>query len=131
GSGHPRHPEYGANVTVYGEMPFAQTLRYIKHANLGIAPYNSEKLPAYLRDTSLKLTQYDFFKIPSVCPNFIAADYPTRFGYQIGDANSIEQAIRRALNPESPVNTRRVLNWSEVTDRMLAPQHFSDTIMTV
>lgn len=131
GSGKPRHPDYGDNVTVYGEMPFAQTLRYIKHAKLGIAPYNSENLPAYLRDTSLKLTQYDFFKIPAVCPHFIAADYPTRFGYKIGDANSIEQAIRCALNPDRPAVSRRVLNWGEVTDRMLAPQHFSDTVMTV
>lgn len=131
GSGKPRQPEYGANVTVYGEMPFTQTLRYIKHADLGIAPYNSENLPAYLRDTSLKLTQYDFFKIPAVCPVFIAADYPTRFGYRIGDADSIEQAIRLALNPGRPASASRVLSWSEVTDRMLAPQHFSDTVMTV
>lgn len=130
GSGHPRHADYGENVIVYGEMPFNDTLRYIKHADIGIAPYNSEDLPAYLRDTSLKLTQYEFFHVPAVCPVFIAADYPTRFGYQLGDVESIAAAINRALNPDRPASGRRVLNWREVTDRMLAPQHFSDTELT-
>ena len=130
GSGHPRHPEYGDNVTVYGEMPFAQTLRYIKHARIGIAPYSSTNLPAYLRDTSLKLIQYEFFKLPAICPTFIAADYPTRFGYDIGDGDSIEQAINRALSPVQPLITRQVLSWGEVTERMLTPQFFRDTEMT-
>ena len=130
GSGHPRHPEYGDNVTVYGEMPFAQTLRYIKHARIGIAPYSSTNLPAYLRDTSLKLIQYEFFKLPAICPTFIAADYPTRFGYDIGDGDSIEQAINRALSPVQPLVTRQVLSWGEVTERMLTPQCFRDTEMT-
>lgn len=130
GSGHPRHPEYGDNVTVYGEMPFAQTLRYIKHAHIGIAPYSSTNLPAYLRDTSLKLIQYEFFKLPAICPTFIAADYPTRFGYDIGDGDSIEQAINRALSPVQPLVTRQVLSWGEVTERMLTPQFFRDTEMT-
>lgn len=130
GSGHPRHPGYGKNVTVYGEMPFAKTLPYIKHANFGIAPYNSSNLPAYLRDTSLKLLQYDFFKRPAVCPSFIAADYPNRFGYEIGDGDSIEHAIKRALDPHQPVMTKTTLSWSDVADRMLMPHQFLDTQIT-
>lgn len=127
GSCQPRHPEYGSNITVYGEMPFDKTLPYIKHATLGIAPYSSVNLPAYLRDTSLKLTQYEFFGLPAICPHFIAADYPTRFGYDIGNEDSIAAAISRALNPQQPIPKRRVLNWKEVTDRMLTPKQFSDT----
>lgn len=127
GSCQPRHPEYGPNVSVYGEMPFAKTLPYIKHATLGIAPYSSVNLPAYLRDTSLKLTQYEFFEIPAICPHFIAADYPTRFGYEIGNEDSIAEAINRALNPAQPLVKRTVLDWAQVTARMLAPKQFSDT----
>ena len=127
GSCQPRHPEYGENVSVYGEMPFDKTLPYIKHATLGIAPYSSTQLPAYLRDTSLKLTQYEFFGLPAICPHFIAANYPTRFGYDIGDEDSIALAISRALNPLQPPPKRRVLDWQEVTARMLAPKKFSDT----
>ncbi|HSC68817.1 MAG TPA: glycosyltransferase family 1 protein [Cellvibrio sp.] len=127
GSCQPRHPEYGDNVSVYGEMPFDKTLPYIKHATLGIAPYSSVNLPAYLRDTSLKLTQYEFFGLPAICPHFIAADYPTRFGYEIGNEDSIALAISRALNPAKPLTKRTVLDWSQVTERMLAPKKFSDT----
>lgn len=127
GCGQPRHPDYRDNVTLYGEMPFAQTLPYMKHASLGIAPYSSTDLPAYLRDTSLKLTQYDFFKLPAICPTFIAADHPNRYGYEIGNADSIEQAIQRALNPEIPRQSSHVLSWAEVAERMLQPNLFSDT----
>jgi 2-beta-glucuronyltransferase len=127
GSCQPRHAEYGENVSVYGEMPFDKTLPYIKHANLGIAPYSSVNLPAYLRDTSLKLTQYEFFGLPAICPHFIAADYPTRFGYDIGNEDSIALAISRALNPQTPFIKRTVLDWAQVTARMLAPKNFNDT----
>ncbi len=129
GSGKPRNQEYGTNVSVYDEMPFTQTLPYIKYAQLGIAPYNSECIPDYLRDTSLKLLQYDFFNIPAICPHFIAADYPNRFGYNIGDAASIEQAIRLALSPREPVVPRPILSWDQVVDRMLKPHLFDDTLM--
>lgn len=127
GSCHPRHVGYGDNVSVYGEMPFDKTLPYIKHATLGIAPYSSVNLPAYLRDTSLKLTQYAFFGLPAICPHFIAADYSNRFGYEIGDEESIVAAISRALAPATPIAKHTVLNWRQVTERMLAPHNFSDT----
>jgi len=131
GSGQASHPDYGDNVKIYGEMPFTKTLCYIKHANLGIAPYSSVNMPAYLRDTSMKLIQYDFFKIPAICPFFIAADYPNRFGYEIGNGDSIEHAIKRALNPVKPLVAQRVLTWGEVTERMLQPQLYRDTEMSL
>jgi 2-beta-glucuronyltransferase len=130
GSGHGRHSDYGDNVSVYGEMPFALTLRYIKHADFGIAPYYSNALPVYLRETSLKLIQYDFFRVPAVCPEFIAADYAGRFGYTIGDKKSIEQAITLALTTPRTTGSLPHLNWNEVVDRMLAPQKYSDTEVT-
>ena len=127
GSGQGADPGYGDNVKVYGEMPFAQTLRYIKHAQLGIAPYSSNNLPAYLRDTSMKLIQYAFFEIPAICPFFIAADYPNRFGYEIGNEETIANAITRALIPSSNTARQQVLSWGEVTERLLTPQLFRDT----
>ena len=130
GSGHPAHPDYGPNVHLYGEMPFAQTLPYIKHAQLGIAPYSSVNLPAYLRDTSMKLIQYAFFGVPAICPHFIAADYSNRFGYELGNEESIAMAINRALAPDVNIDSKSVLNWEQITERMLAPDQFSDTRMS-
>lgn len=126
GSGQPRHPDYGKNVIVYGDMKYAETIRYIKHADFGIAPYVSDAVPVYLADSSLKMLQYDYFGLPTVCPDSVTADYPARFGYSPGNAASITQAIFAALGAPHE-RTRQILNWSEVSDRLLNPGDFADT----
>lgn len=126
GSGHGRHPDYGPNVQVYGEMPHRQTLPYVKHANVGIAPYRGERMPAHLGETSLKLMQYDYFKLPAVCPHDIVCGRSNRYGYTPGNAASIEQAIRQALGAPR-VSTGNFLRWSEVVQRMLNPSAYDDT----
>lgn len=130
GSGHPRHPDYGPNVHVYGEMPFLQTLPYIKHARFGIAPYTDTRLPPYLRDTSLKLTQYEFFGIPAVCPHTIAGNYQSRVGYTPGDTDSITRAISAALDYRPTADRKTVLSWQQAVARLLNPQAFPDTAIT-
>jgi 2-beta-glucuronyltransferase len=126
GSGHPHDARYGPNVEVYGHMPYDRTICYIKHAHIGIAPYRAEHVPAYLADSSMKMMQYDFFGLPTVCPDSVTGDYNGRFGYAPGDPESICTAIARAL--EAPHRrTRNILSWSEVTDRLLLPQDFADT----
>lgn len=129
GCGRPHHPSYGANVTVYDEMPHEETVRYIRHADIGIAPYRSEAVPPYLADTSMKLIQYDFFGVPAVCPHAVAGHYSSRFGYTPGDGVSVEQAVARALNAPRK-SSRRHMSWAEVTDRILAPTAFDDTEVT-
>lgn len=125
GSGRGRMPEYGENVIVYGEMPHAQTLRYIKHATFGIAPYASARLPAYLADSSLKLLQYDFFALPAICPHAIVGRYASRFGYAPGDAESIVAAIDSALQAPR-IRSRECLGWPETVDRLLEPERYPE-----
>ncbi|KIQ24687.1 glycosyltransferase [Xanthomonas campestris] len=126
GSGMGRHPGYGDNVVVYGEMKHAETIGYIKHARFGIAPYASEQVPVYLADSSMKLLQYDFFGLPAVCPNAVVGPYQTRFGYTPGNAESVIAAISLAL--EAPrVRYRQCLNWSDTTDRVLDPTPYPET----
>jgi len=127
GSGH-ANMGYAKNVRLYDEMDYRDTLRYIKHADFGIAPYQGESVPAYLADTSMKLMQYDFFGLPSVCPITVMGSYSSRFGYRPGDPASIDTAIRAALNaPHVP--SRQHLSWAQVVDRLIEPQQFSDTGM--
>lgn len=117
-----------ANVKTYGEMPYLETLRYIKHAQFGIAPYLADRVADYLCDTSMKLAQYEFFRIPAVCPHVVVGDHAGRFGYHAGDRTSIESAIMSALAAgkiEPPV----ILSWSQVTDRILCPHDYADTVM--
>jgi 2-beta-glucuronyltransferase len=126
GSGHSRSPGYGDNVVLYGDMAYAETLRYIKHASFGIAPYVSDEVPAYLADSSMKLLQYDYFGLPSVCPHAVVGGYRSRFGYRPGDPAAILAAVGAALGAPRE-RFRKCLKWAEVTDRVLAPQDFADT----
>jgi 2-beta-glucuronyltransferase len=125
GSGHPRQPGYGKNVLIYGDMKYAETIRYIKHADIGIAPYVSDDVPVYLADSSLKMLQYDFFALPIVCPHSVTGDYGSRFGYTPGNAEAIVSATRAALTAPH-LRTRKILNWAEVTDRLLDPANFPE-----
>jgi 2-beta-glucuronyltransferase len=126
GSGQPRHPRYGQNVQVYDHMPYDDTIRYIKHAHIGIAPYRAEAVPAYLADSSMKMMQYDFFGLPTVCPYSVTGDYSGRFGYTPGNPESIQAAIALALKAPTR-RTRNILSWSEATERLLQPDGFADT----
>jgi 2-beta-glucuronyltransferase len=126
GSGKGMQPGYGPNVRVVGEMPHRQTLPYIKHAHFGIAPYRAAHMPSHLGDTSLKLMQYDHFKLPAVCPHAIVCQCSARFGYEPGNAASIAAAIRQALLAPR-VSTLKHLGWAEVVQRMLDPGAYEDT----
>jgi 2-beta-glucuronyltransferase len=114
------------NIVLYGEMPFLETIPYLRHANFGIAPYNGSRAARFLADTSMKLMQCGFLGVPAVCPRIVAGAHPGRFGYDPGNRQSIVLAIKYALAfghfPSVPV-----LSWAEVTERILAPQDFADT----
>lgn len=126
GSGMGRHPDYGDNVVVYGEMKHAETIRYIKHARVGIAPYASSQVPAYLADSSMKLLQYDFFGLPAVCPHAVVGRYGSRFGYAPGDEASLVAAMQAALAAPRR-RLRQCLDWAQTTDRVLEPERYPDT----
>ena len=114
------------NAVVMPEMPFTETVRYIQHASIGIAPYVAAGAPYYLSDTSMKLMQYQAAGINAVCPTFAVGEKAGRFGYDPGSEASIAQAVRDALRTP-PVAASGFLNWDEVTDRILAPDDFADT----
>ncbi|MGO7251742.1 hypothetical protein ACCS63_36010, partial [Rhizobium brockwellii] len=70
---------------------------YIRHADIGIAPYHSALDAAYLVDTSMKLMQFEAAGVPAVCPTFAQGGRMSRFGYTVGDADSIVRAVNAAL----------------------------------
>jgi 2-beta-glucuronyltransferase len=114
------------NLVVRGEMPFRETIPYMKWADLGVAPYAGGKVAPYLVDTSLKLKQFGFLGVPAVCPEVAVGGHPGRFGYRPDDSQSILAAIEKALAfgrfAGSPA-----LDWQAVTDRILCPDRFADT----
>lgn len=115
--------EAPANVTIHDEMPFRDTLPYVKHAAIGIAPYRPAPGVEYLAESSLKLAQYEYLGLPAVCPDFAVGDNPARFGYAPRDAESIAAAVQGALD-RGRVSPRQFLTWREVADRVLRPEDY-------
>lgn len=85
-----------ANVIAYGEMPFEQTVAYVKHADVGLHPLPARPGLAVFRD-SLKMQQYTYCRLPVVAPSFIAGDdRPHVCGYEPNDPDSIRAALDAA-----------------------------------
>jgi 2-beta-glucuronyltransferase len=110
-------------------MPFHDTLAYLKHATAGVAPYHNAPGTEYLAESSLKLAQFEYFGLPSVCPSFAAGDNHARFGYQVGEADSMRRATGRALSMAGKMSPRSFKTWSEVAARVLSPRDYADTLI--
>ena len=126
GPGKTSHALSRPNIHVYGEMKFAETLKYIKHAKFCIAPYRRSNGATYLADTSAKLLQYEFLGLPAVCPAFAAGDRPHQFSYEPGDAQSIRQAIQAAMR-QGRHTPGHYLSWADVAKRLMNPGAYVDT----
>lgn len=109
------------NVRVYPEMPFKETISYLKHATFGIAPYRLAPDCEYLCDTSMKLMQYEFLDLLAVCPHFAVGSNPNRIGYTPRDAQSIRLAVSAALDRARGIVPRQHLSWREATLQLLEP----------
>jgi 2-beta-glucuronyltransferase len=115
-----------ANVFVHKEMPFRETLPYIRYADIGIAPYRVAPGVEYLSDSSLKLGQYEYLQIPAVCPDFAVGTNSYRCGYVPNDPASMIKATQSALAMAGSVPARHFPTWTEVAYRVLNPQDYPD-----
>jgi 2-beta-glucuronyltransferase len=126
GSGHVE--QRTDNVHYYPEMPFDKMLPFLKHSSFAIAPYGSS-VAAYLTHASMKLMQYNYLGIPAVCPDLIVGNGMGRFGYRIGDRESIKHAIENAL-AASQITPYPHLGWAEVRDRLLELGNYEDMALS-
>jgi 2-beta-glucuronyltransferase len=110
------------NLHVHPEMRFRDTLPFVKHAILGIAPYRPAPGVEYLAESSLKMAQYGFFALPTICPEFAVGDASGRFGYRPGDAESIRVAVASALDAAGHVAPHSFPTWRQVAERVLDPR---------
>ena len=113
--------QFGANVRQYGEMPFADTLPYLQHADVGLAPYLPGPAAEYLADSSLKLLQYGALGLPAVCPHFALDGSALRFGYEPARGESLVAAVRVAA--EAPHQPQPVPDWDDVARQLMAAVH--------
>jgi 2-beta-glucuronyltransferase len=115
------------NVVLYPEMQFLDTLPYLAHADVGVAAYRNAERCRYLADSSMKLAQYAYLRLPAVCPYFAVGDYPHRFGYDPGSADDIVSAFKAAFDDEFRDGSPMPMGWDDLVLRILEPRAFSDT----
>ena len=116
-----------SNVYVHAEMRFRDTLAWLKHASFGIAPYVYAVGADYVAESSLKLAQFEYLRLPAVTAQFAVGGNPNRWGYAIGDTESMCRAVRAALDHVGRIVPRHFPSWEEVAAQVLDPGLYPET----
>jgi 2-beta-glucuronyltransferase len=111
----PRHEK--PNIIVHGEVAFAAIAAFIKFADIGLAPYSAGDNADYLSQSSLKMIQYTYCRLPILAPAFAAAGRPHVCAYDPADAPSICAAFAQAIAYDrAMVDASPVRDWGETVD---------------
>jgi 2-beta-glucuronyltransferase len=108
------------NIIYYGEMAFADTVKYIKFADIGLANRSYFKGAESLTD-SLKILQYSYCNIPYVAPEFLKSRRENGFFYLTGDKRTMIEAVQKALlykNTNIKSKNNIVNTWEEFVHDM-------------
>lgn len=102
------------NIMYYGEMPFNETIPYLKYADIGLQTRKSAHGLASLSD-SLKVLQYTYCKLPIVAPIGLDSSRKNFIYYIPGDVNSILIALNNAVAfNRSEIDTSNIHSWDEL-----------------
>ncbi len=112
------------NIRWYGEIPFAETVPYVVHADIGLAPYQFRPGAETLADSSLKMMQYSWCRLPIVAPDFATRpDRPHVVGYRPGDRDSIRRAFAAAVGMDrAAIDRGTIRSWDEVAHAVADPE---------
>lgn len=109
------------NLVDHGEVPFETLRGYIVHADLGIAPYIDRPDVHYLGESSLKLVQYTYARLPILAPYFCKAGREHLKDYRPGDEATIIRAVEEALQVDRrTIDRSGVKDWQEIATTMLS-----------
>jgi 2-beta-glucuronyltransferase len=113
--------ELPANVMVHGERDFATIVPYIVHASFGIAPYRLTESEVYLAESSLKLSQYSYCRLPILLPDIAPFTGRNGIGYTLGGRVDWREKVGTALGMVRSNDIRAdILTWDDVARQTLA-----------
>ncbi|KPF41201.1 hypothetical protein [Rhizobium sp. AAP43] len=105
------------NIVVHGEVPFDIIVPFIKHADVGLAPYRDGDGADYLSQSSLKMIQYSYCHLPIVAPRFAAAGRDHVCAYDPADPGSVCAAFEKAKAMDHlAIDTSSIRTWKQVVD---------------
>lgn len=109
------------NIIFYGERALTDIIPYLHHADVALAPYRQEAGNDYLAQSSLKMLQYTYCRLPVAAPVFAAGNRPHVAPYRPGDAQTIIRAFETAIKTDRiSIERDGIYDWNEVIDRMLS-----------
>lgn len=107
------------NVVAHGEKPFDEIVGFIKFADIGIAPYRPMPDADYLSQSSMKMIQYSYCRLPIVAPDFAATGRRHVLAYDPRSTDSIVAAFDAAIRfDRTTIDASKVLDWDEKTARL-------------
>jgi 2-beta-glucuronyltransferase len=106
------------NIIAYGEMPYRDTVPYVKFADAGLHTLTYRPGAESFTD-SLKVLQYTYCRLPIIAPDFLKTNRKNTFCYEPGNKASIKLAIARALEGGgAPYDNSEVKSWEEVANNL-------------
>lgn len=109
-----------ANVKYYGELPFSQTIPYIKFSHCGLYTLRQSSRPMQAYTDSLKIMQYRYCGLPIIAPSFLDLHREGIFYYTPANAESCADALKMALeNGCHAEYAQEVHSWDEVSRSIL------------
>lgn len=112
-------PQSLPNVVAHGEKSFAYIVPYIQHADIGIAPYRPAPNVDYISQSSMKMMQYSYCRLPILAPVFAAAGRESVLFYEPSDEKSIIEAMRDAIDfDRNVIGVSTVGDWASTVDAL-------------
>ena len=109
------------NIKYYGELPFKETIPYVKFADVGLLSLKYRNESSACFTDSLKTLQYRYCGLPIVSPDFIDLNREGVYYYHPGNPESAVAAVRAALAVgRNPDYAKEVRSWDEVLQDILA-----------
>lgn len=109
-----------ANIRVHGEQSFETLAAYIRHADIGLAPYRVNSNEVYLAESSLKLLQYGYCRLPVLLPDIIPVSRGNEITYSLEGPNDWRVIVDAALAlPHSEAYRDGILTWNDVARQTL------------
>lgn len=107
-----------SNVTAYGELPFAETVPYVAHADIGLQTLRHTPGSESFTD-SLKVIQYTYCRLPIVAPEFLRCGRTNMHFYRPGDDASIRAALEDArATDRGRIDRSGILSWDELAQTL-------------
>jgi len=109
------------NVIGHGELPFAETVPWLQHADVGLSTLRYRRGAESFTD-SLKIIQYTYCRLPIVAPDFMTSSRTNVFTYRPGNADSIREALAAARTfDRSTVDRSTIGTWDDLARKLAGP----------